>query len=300
MANSRRGLVISGGVGEALALLSKRLSTAILKYPSGRFGLVGSIPGELTELDPKALSPGQRKSMVWDTEQDVIDALLAIGVTDFQLTDCSRYQPVAVASQPAPDAATVGMSDKEVHDYFKRTAPVEDVKFWLRLNLPTPVHDACVELLQALDARKGKPTTDTKAAYRRIQQMYRESTVVYTGTAADGDKGWNVYYRNAKGKLFEQKGKKMVEVTSTRCSAIIRPMPAKIQRAKVALETSPKTADRPAIVASTNAKTCNACATEQPIDQYTYGDGGRTVRNKCRTCHRQQQRDTAARRKQAA
>lgn len=232
MAKSRKGF-IPGGVGEAMAVLGGRMSTAILKYPSGRFGLVGSIPVELTEPEPKAFSPGQRRSMAWDTEQEVIDALLAIGCTKFQLADCSWYQP-PVDAQPEPVSPTAGMSDKEIHDYYKRTAPVEDVKFWLRLNLPTPVHEACVALSQTLDARKGKASPETKAAYRRIQQMYRESTVVYTGTAPAGEKGWHIYYRNAKGETFMQQGKKMVPVTSYTNPAIIRPMPEKTKRQKTA------------------------------------------------------------------
>ena len=68
-----------------------RMSTAIQRYPSGRYGIVGSIPGELTELDPKAFSPGQRKCKVWETEQQVIDALLELGITHFQRADCSWY-----------------------------------------------------------------------------------------------------------------------------------------------------------------------------------------------------------------
>lgn len=78
----------------AMQMFSKsRLSTAISRYPTGRYGIVGSIPMELTEDDPRSLTPGARKSMVWETEQEVIDALLAIGVTRFQLADCSWYDP---------------------------------------------------------------------------------------------------------------------------------------------------------------------------------------------------------------
>ncbi len=72
-----------------------KMSTAILRYTSGRFGLVGSIPYELTEPDPHGTPqiPPNRKSLVWDTEQDVIEALLAIGCARFQRADCSWYQP---------------------------------------------------------------------------------------------------------------------------------------------------------------------------------------------------------------
>ena len=63
-----------------------RMSTAILKYPSGRFGLVGSVPAELTEDRGRGVV-----SKVWATEQDAVDALLSIGCRKFQLSDCSWY-----------------------------------------------------------------------------------------------------------------------------------------------------------------------------------------------------------------
>lgn len=84
---------LPGGVGEALAVFSRPMSTCILKYPSGRFGLAGSIPVALTVKDPKAFTPGQRKSMAWNTEQEAINALVGIGCSRFQLADCSWYTP---------------------------------------------------------------------------------------------------------------------------------------------------------------------------------------------------------------
>lgn len=79
-------------MSRALGLLSGGFSTAILKCPNGRFCLVGSVPAALTK-ERGGMFPG-RDSMVWDSEQEVIDALLAIGVTRFQLADCSWYEPV--------------------------------------------------------------------------------------------------------------------------------------------------------------------------------------------------------------
>ena len=64
-------------------------STAILRYPSGRYGLVGSVPEELA-WQPAAGS--LRVPRTWDTENEVIRALLAEGITHFQLADCSWYQ----------------------------------------------------------------------------------------------------------------------------------------------------------------------------------------------------------------
>jgi len=70
------------------------MSTAIQRYPTGRYGIVGSIPYDLTEPARHGTPqvPPLRVSKVWDTEQEVIDALLAIGIERFQLADCSWYQ----------------------------------------------------------------------------------------------------------------------------------------------------------------------------------------------------------------
>ena len=78
-----------GELAQTMNMLSKGFSTAILKYPSGKYGIVGSVPYELTKPYGGPF-PG-RNSMVWDTEQEVIDALLEIGITRFQLSNCSWY-----------------------------------------------------------------------------------------------------------------------------------------------------------------------------------------------------------------
>ena len=76
-------------------LNAKRMSTVVLRYPSGRYGIAGSIPVELTvEATHIGRSPGARKSMAWNTEAEAISALLEVGVTRFQLNDCSWYQAV--------------------------------------------------------------------------------------------------------------------------------------------------------------------------------------------------------------
>jgi hypothetical protein len=81
---------IPGGIFEAAPLLVRRLSTGIQKYPSGKFGIVGSIPIELTEPYTSGFTQG-RASRVWEALQDVIDALTGLGITRFQLPDCSWY-----------------------------------------------------------------------------------------------------------------------------------------------------------------------------------------------------------------
>lgn len=84
----------------AMQLLSGSMSTAILKYPSGRYGLVGSVPSQLTR-DRGGLFPG-RDSMIWESEQEAIDALLGIGMRRFQLANCSWFD------LDAPDCVGIG------------------------------------------------------------------------------------------------------------------------------------------------------------------------------------------------
>ena len=67
------------------------LPTAIMKYPSGRYGIVGSIPVELTHEVRSGYSM-VKVSNVWNTEQEVIQALRDIGKTRFQRADYTWYQ----------------------------------------------------------------------------------------------------------------------------------------------------------------------------------------------------------------
>ena len=69
-------------------------STCITRYPTGRFGLVGSVPVELTQPARHGTPqhPPVRESMAWKSEQEVVDALLSIGVTRFQLANCAWYE----------------------------------------------------------------------------------------------------------------------------------------------------------------------------------------------------------------
>ncbi len=75
-------------------LKSHKLSTVIQQYPSGRFGLVGSMPAELCEKRTNSIGQEYHTSKTFDTEQSVIDALLNIGITNFQLANCKWYRPV--------------------------------------------------------------------------------------------------------------------------------------------------------------------------------------------------------------
>lgn len=66
--------------------------TAILRCQTGRFKLVGSVPAALTK-ERGGLFQG-RDSMTWETEEEAVRALLAIGVTRFQRADCSWHQGI--------------------------------------------------------------------------------------------------------------------------------------------------------------------------------------------------------------
>ena len=78
-------------------LTTHKLSTAIEHcncpgYPAhGKYTIVGSIPIELTEPKPTMYNPSLRKAKYYNTEQEVIDALLSSGITKFQLSNCKFY-----------------------------------------------------------------------------------------------------------------------------------------------------------------------------------------------------------------
>ena len=77
--------VNDGGGGKKMNEMSAYInrkgsySTAILRTPKGDFGLVGSVPAALCDR-------------YWKTEQEVIDALLGIGIKRFQLANCEWYE----------------------------------------------------------------------------------------------------------------------------------------------------------------------------------------------------------------
>ena len=73
----------------AMRLLNSNFPTCIMRYPTGKYGIVGNIPIELTQ-PYGGLFPG-RKSMVWETEKEAINALIKAGIDRFQLSDCSWY-----------------------------------------------------------------------------------------------------------------------------------------------------------------------------------------------------------------
>ena len=68
-----------------LALTTARFGLAILRYPSGRYGFVGSVPAALVH-------PDTTQSLVYQTEADAIQAILALGIPRFQRADSSWYE----------------------------------------------------------------------------------------------------------------------------------------------------------------------------------------------------------------
>lgn len=72
-------------LSNALGIISARKPICIQRFPTGKYGLVGSVP--LLLYDQEA-----RRTCLWQTEQEVIDALLALKITRFQLDDCSWYE----------------------------------------------------------------------------------------------------------------------------------------------------------------------------------------------------------------
>jgi hypothetical protein len=81
---------------------------------------------------------------------------------------------------PKPKAVTAvvnpaELSDADVFAYYKRTAPVEDVRFRLRLALAADVRQGFETLLATLESQGGKATPATKREYIRLDQMWRQT-----------------------------------------------------------------------------------------------------------------------------
>ena len=69
------------GFGEISQFVNRKakMSTGLIQYPSGIYGLVGSIPFELTEEKPYHLGGTFRNSKHFQTKADAHDALTALG-----------------------------------------------------------------------------------------------------------------------------------------------------------------------------------------------------------------------------
>jgi hypothetical protein len=76
-------------MSELSSFFGAKFSTAILKCPSGRYTIVGSVPIELTYQGKNSLGLPLTKVKVFDTEEEAFQALLALGLHHFQMADCS-------------------------------------------------------------------------------------------------------------------------------------------------------------------------------------------------------------------
>jgi len=83
---------------------------------------------------------------------------------------CGRAFPKAKA---APVVNVAELSEKDMYAYYKRTAPVENVRFQLRLNLPERIRIEYTTLLDHLIARNGKPDAWANREYLRLQEAWR-------------------------------------------------------------------------------------------------------------------------------
>jgi len=107
---------------------------------------------------------------------------------------CGRAYPKAKA---AVVVNTAELSEKDLFAHYKRTAPVEDVKFRLRLSSLSPdVRQGFERLLVTLEAQGGKATTATKHEYLRLDQLWRQTPrhVVHVPL---GRSGWSAIRKAA-------------------------------------------------------------------------------------------------------
>jgi hypothetical protein len=84
---------------------------------------------------------------------------------------CGRAYPKPKAARP--DVTVANLSDRDMFAYYKRTAPVEDVRFQLRLALPEAIRTGYQALLAQLEQLNGKATPATVSEYKRLQQASR-------------------------------------------------------------------------------------------------------------------------------
>lgn len=69
-------------MSELAQFMGARFSTAIIKCPTGKYVVRGSVPVELADT-------------IASSEEELIAALLGLGFDRFQLSDCSWYRPTA-------------------------------------------------------------------------------------------------------------------------------------------------------------------------------------------------------------
>jgi hypothetical protein len=96
-------------------------------------------------------------------------------VTIASCPTCGRaYRPRPVPVPALSDAERASLSDAQVIEYFKSTAPMKDVEFFLKCH-PTPaLAEQATELLALLRRQDGQPSVQTRREYARLHQAWRE------------------------------------------------------------------------------------------------------------------------------
>lgn len=82
--------------------------------------------------------------------------------------------PIAATMEPYEDPAS--MSEKELFAWYKRTAPVENVRFFLRVCQYPAVSLEAEDLLHRLLANKGRTSPELRRAYTLLHQHWRAAS----------------------------------------------------------------------------------------------------------------------------
>jgi hypothetical protein len=98
---------------------------------------------------------------------------------------CGRAFPKAKLT---PVVNVAELSEKDMFAHYKRTAPVENVKFQLRLGLSPDLRAGYTALLEQLEHQGGKASPATNREYLRLQELWRMTPS--TVTIAAGRSGW--------------------------------------------------------------------------------------------------------------
>jgi hypothetical protein len=87
---------------------------------------------------------------------------------------CGRAFRAARAVQVSSNADKSTMSDTEIRAYYAATAPIEDVRAFMRLTLPSDLIDRAATLLDDIHANGGRHSAVTRRQYGRLHQEWRE------------------------------------------------------------------------------------------------------------------------------
>jgi len=73
--------------------MSAPKATGVIQYPSKKWGIVGSIPVELTQIKTTKLGQEYRDSLVFETQEDAKKALVNLG---YSTKDGINYHKEAI------------------------------------------------------------------------------------------------------------------------------------------------------------------------------------------------------------